>query len=201
MDEKGDPTELELARSVRNRTVSFSTTSLGDFAFAGVRTEEPDPDPTPTPLPTYPPQVDTGEGGTVATSPSRPSRGDEVTITPKPNPGQEVDAITVTDRNGNPVEVIDNGNGTYSFTQPSDRVTISVTFRCDSGQLCPSCHLTDVDYVVEKGIMEGMSPTTFSPGTHLTRAQAVQILYNLEGQPTVSETVAFRMVRAGLSPP
>lgn len=191
LDEKGDPTELELARSVRNRTVSFSTTSLGDFAFAGVRTEEPDPDPTPTPPPTYPPQVDTGEGGTVATSPSRPSRGDEVTITPKPNPGQEVDAITVTDRNGNPVEVIDNGNGTYSFTQPSDRVTISVTFRFDSGQLCPSCHLTDVDYVVEKGIMEGMSPTTFSPGTHLTRAQAVQILYNLEGQPTVSGDSGF----------
>ena len=40
---------------------------------------------------------------------------------------------------------------------------------------------------VKQGIMEGMSATTFSPNTEVTRVQAVQILYNLEGQPDISD--------------
>lgn len=145
--------------------------------------------------PTYPPTMDEPENGTVTTSPSRPEEGDTVTITPKPDEGFEVDEILVKDEDGNPVEVTQNPDGTYTFTQPDGTVTITVTFRCDGGELCPGHHLTDVskdawyhaavDYVVKQGIMEGMSATTFSPNTEVTRAQAVQILYNLEGQPTV----------------
>lgn len=145
--------------------------------------------------PTYPPTMDEPENGTVTTSPRRPEEGDAVTITPKPDEGFEVDEILVKDEDGNPVEVTQNPDGTYTFTQPDGKVTITVTFRCDGGELCPGHHLTDVskdawyhaavDYVVKQGIMEGMSATTFSPNTEVTRAQAVQILYNLEGQPTV----------------
>ena len=145
--------------------------------------------------PTYPPTMDEPENGAVTTSPSRPEEGDAVTITPKPDEGFEVDEILVKDEDGNPVEVTQNPDGTYTFTQPDGKVTITVTFRCDGGELCPGHHLTDVskdawyhaavDYAVEHGIMEGMSATTFSPNTEVTRAQAVQILYNLEGQPTV----------------
>lgn len=43
-----------------------------------------------------------------------------------------------------------------------------------------------VRYVYENGVMNGMSRTVFSPDTNLTRAQMVQILYNLEGRPAVS---------------
>ena len=150
---------------------------------------------TPPVVPTYPPTVEEPENGTVTTSPSRPKEGDRVTITPKPDEGFEVDEVVVEDANGNEIEVTQNQDGTYSFTQPDGKVTITVTFRCDGGELCPGHHLTDVskdawyhaavDYVVKQGIMEGMSATTFSPNTEVTRAQAVQILYNLEGQPTV----------------
>ena len=152
---------------------------------------------TPPVVPTYPPTVDEPENGTVTTSPSRPEEGDTVTITPKPDEGFEVDEILVKDEDGNPVEVTQNPDGTYTFTQPDGKVTITVTFRCDGGELCPGHHLTDVskdawyhaavDYVVKQGIMEGMSATTFSPNTEVTRAQAVQILYNLEGQPDISD--------------
>ena len=145
--------------------------------------------------PTYPPAMDEPENGTVTTSPSRPKEGDRVSITPKPDEGFEVDEVVVEDANGNEIEVTQNQDGTYSFTQPDGKVTIKMTFRCDGGELCPGHHLTDVskdawyhaavDYVVKQGIMEGMSATTFSPNTEVTRAQAVQILYNLEGQPTV----------------
>ena len=147
--------------------------------------------------PTYPPTMDEPENGTVTTSPSRPEEGDAVTITPKPDEGFEVDEILVKDEDGNPVEVTQNPDGTYTFTQPDGKVTITVTFRCDGGELCPGHHLTDVskdawyhaavDYAVEHGIMEGVSETEFSPNTEVTRAQAVQILYNLEGQPDLSD--------------
>ena len=146
--------------------------------------------------PTYPPTMDESENGTVTTSPSRPEEGDTVTITPKPDEGFEVDEILVKDENGKEIKVTQNPDGTYTFTQPDGKVTITVTFRCDGGEFCPGHHLTDVskdawyhaavDYVVEQGIMEGMSDTTFSPTTEVTRAQAVQILYNLEGQPDIS---------------
>ena len=145
--------------------------------------------------PTYPPIMDEPENGAVTTSPSRPEEGDAVTITPKPDEGFEVDEILVKDEDGNEIEVTQNPDGTYTFTQPDGKVTVTVTFRCDGGELCPGHHLTDVskdawyhaavDYAVEHGIMEGVSETEFSPNTEVTRAQAVQILYNLEGQPTV----------------
>ena len=150
---------------------------------------------TPPVVPTYPPTVEEPENGTVTTSPSRPEEGDAVTITPKPDEGFEVDEIRITDEDGKEIAVTQNPDGTYTFTQPDGKVTITVTFRCDGGELCPGHHLTDVskdawyhaavDYVVKQGIMEGMSETEFSPNTEVTRAQAVQILYNLEGQPTV----------------
>ena len=147
--------------------------------------------------PTYPPTMDEPENGAVTTSPSRPEEGDTVTITPKPDEGFEVDEILVKDEDGKEIKVTQNPDGTYTFTQPDGKVTITVTFRCDGGELCPGHHLTDVrkdawyhaavDYVVEQGIMEGMSATTFSPNTEVTRAQAVQILYNLEGKPDLSD--------------
>ena len=48
-----------------------------------------------------------------------------------------------------------------------------------------------IEYAYTHDIMEGMSETKFSPNTSLTRAQAVQILYNLEGQPTVTAATSF----------
>ena len=45
---------------------------------------------------------------------------------------------------------------------------------------------TAVRYAYLHDIMEGMSATTFQPNGTLTRAMAVQIFYNLEGQPDIS---------------
>ena len=47
-------------------------------------------------------------------------------------------------------------------------------------------YLDAVRYVFENSVMTGMSRTEFSPDTNLTRAQMVQILYNLEGRPAAS---------------
>ena len=48
-----------------------------------------------------------------------------------------------------------------------------------------------VEYVYRQGIMAGTSATTFEPNTPLSRAMVAQILYNLEGQPTVTGESTF----------
>ena len=53
-----------------------------------------------------------------------------------------------------------------------------------------------VDYVYANGLMSGTSATTFAPSTQLSRAMMVQILYNLEEQPVVTESAAFTDVAA-----
>ena len=146
---------------------------------------------------TYPPTILETEHGTVTVDPTHPRQGDPVTITAQPDEGYEVGEVTVTRPDGSQVELTENSDGTWGFPQPGESVTIAVTFRCDGGELCPSAHLTDVelnawyheavDYVVEHGIMAGVSTTAFQPNGSLTRGQVVQILHNLEGKP--EETV------------
>ena len=150
---------------------------------------------------TYPPTIlETGHG-TVTVDPTHPRQGDPVTITAQPDEGYEVGEVTVTRPDGSEVELTENSDGTWGFTQPGESVTIAVTFRCTGGELCPSAHLTDVelnawyheavDYVVEHGIMAGVSATAFQPNGSLTRGQVVQILHNLEGKPEETAEAPF----------
>lgn len=78
--------------------------------------------------PEYPPVVDNTDGGKVTVDPENPQAGDEVTITTKPEDGKTVDKVIVTDENGKEIAVTDNGDGTYTFTQPDGKVTIKVKF-------------------------------------------------------------------------
>lgn len=150
---------------------------------------------------TYPPTILETEHGAVTVDPTHPRQGDPVTITAQPDEGYEVGEVTVTRSDGSQVELTENSDGTWGFTQPGESVTIAVTFRCDGGELCPSAHLTDVelgtwyheavDYVVEHGIMAGVSATAFQPNGSLTRGQVVQILHNLEGKPEETAEAPF----------
>jgi len=66
---------------------------------------------------------------------------------------------------------------------------------------CPSEKFTDldtsawyhepVDYVLNKGIMAGMSENTFEPESNVTRAQVATMLYAMENKPAVSSTAGF----------
>ena len=68
------------------------------------------------------------------------------------------------------------------------------------GHVCPSAHFTDtdlglwyhedLDYVVENGLMIGMSADEFGPDLVMTRAMVVTALYRLEGEPTPKSSVS-----------
>ena len=151
---------------------------------------------------TYPIQVEeNSQNGGVQVSPKNAVPGTLVTVTPQPAPGYELATLSVLDQYGNEVDVNPLGNGNYSFKMPRSRVKVEATFYCTGSELCPTHHLADVlvkawyhdavDYVVEHGIMTGTSATTFEPNTTLSRAMVAQILYNLEGQPTVTGESTF----------
>lgn len=57
-------------------------------------------------------------------------------------------------------------------------------------------YTNDIQRIVDAGLMEGTSDTTFSPGSNLTRGQLVTILYRFVGEPSVSGGSRFSDVRA-----
>ena len=129
-------------------------------------------------------------GGTVTVSPSRASSGRTVTITATPDTGFALESLTVLDSRGNEIALTDKGGGKYTFTMPASRVTVEASFApapLPFEDVAPGAwYESAVRYAYFHNIMEGMRETEFSPTTALTRAMAVQILYNLEGQPDLS---------------
>ena len=134
--------------------------------------------------------------GKVTVSPKSASKGDTVTITVTPDSGFELDTLTVTDKNGDKISVTDKGNGKYTFTMPSGKVTIDATFTeiTETPETPdPIGSFTDVNtddwfadavqYMLDNNMMNGTSDTTFSPSTTTTRGMIVTILYRLEGEP------------------
>lgn len=165
-------------------------------------------------IPTYPPVKTESENGSFAVSPDRPFSGQTVTITPKPDEGYTVDKVTVTDADGKPVEVTKNVNGTYSFTQPSGRVTITVTFKvltalseCPRDASCPMSGYTDLNmgewyhdgihYCLDEGLMDGVDAGMFAPNATTSRAMIVTILWRLQGSPEAEAEETFTDVAPG----
>lgn len=133
------------------------------------------------------------------------TEGETVTITATPNAGYMLDTLSVT-AGGKELEVIDNGDGTYSFTMPSSKVSITAAFAEDPdwvdpeqpeepgtttvadifSDVVPGAWYTDaVQYAYDNGLMTGTSATTFEPNTTTTRGMIVSMLHRLEGSPAV----------------
>ena len=103
----------------------------------------------------------------------------------------------------------DNGTVTKPATATEAGIKTFTCTRCSATKTetipaggCPSAGFTDVpgednwahagiDYCVANGLMSGVGDNLFAPKMTTTRAQIVQILYNLEGEPNVSGTMPF----------
>ena len=192
--------ENGIVTAIKAGTATITATAAdgsGEKATCAVTVKappEPEPEPEPTPPPYIPPTyaVTTPEttGGTVTVSPTRASSGRTVTITATPDLGFALESLTVLDSRGNEIALTDKGDGKYTFTMPASRVTVEASFTpapLPFEDVAPGAwYESAVRYAYFHNIMEGMRETEFSPTTALTRAMAVQILYNLEGQPDLS---------------
>ena len=133
------------------------------------------------------------ENGTVKTDKTTASSGDKVTVTATPNTGYTMKSLSVMDANGKSIDLINNRNGTFTFTMPSSNVTVSATFAKQSGgpfvDVADNAYYYDaVLWAVEKGITNGTSATTFSPDMTCTRAQTVTFLWRAMGSPDPTST-------------
>ena len=144
--------------------------------------------------------VDSGKNGKVTVSPQRAEKGETVTITVKPDEGYELDELTVTDKNGDSVKVTYKDDNKYTFKMPGSSVTVEVTFQAVKEESPVDAFLDintgawyydAVKYVVENGLMSGTGTYTFEPNTTLSRGMIAQMLYALEGKPSVSATNSF----------
>lgn len=75
------------------------------------------------------------------------------------------------------------GETTRYTTQPQNKVCPSEAF---SDLDVTQWYHEPVDYMLETGMMNGMSATTFEPNGTLTRAQLVTVLYRHAGSPDVT---------------
>lgn len=148
------------------------------------------------------------EDGTVGTRTFR-----NVPITPSTlihvvQSGTAQDAVTL--------EIYANGSDSVTSVWYADSDTPSVSsanseltewYLSDTSEPTDSLPFTDVkstdwfysavQYVYDNSIMNGTSSTTFAPNATVERSQVVQMLYNLEGQPTVTGSSGFSDIKAG----
>lgn len=118
-----------------------------------------------------------GEGGSVSVS-------ENGIVTIIPDTGYQIGSVDV---NGETVDIP--ADGKLSGLDGDDSVVVTFERVPDATDLpFADVALSDwyrkaVEYVYEKGIMNGTSDTTFSPNTTTTRGMIVTILYRLEGEP------------------
>ena len=144
------------------------------------------------------------ENGTVTVSPKNASAGSTVTITVKPDSGYVLETISVTDKNGNDLKLTDKGNGKYTFTMPTSKVEIKVTFMEDNSVLNffydvpnDAYYYEAVKWAAENGITGGVGNSLFAPNQPCTRAQIVTFLWRAAGSPVVNYLMPFTDVDEG----
>lgn len=151
--------------------------------------------------------VETAQHGKVTSSASRAGSDTTVTLTAVPDEGYALESLTVTENSsGSEVKTTDQGDGTFTFIMPAGSVTVEAVFlpedtAYDDGEESPLAAYTDLDteawyhdgihYCLEEGLMNGTGDGLFSPDATLTRAQAVTVLWRLENEPAVNDTMSF----------
>ena len=145
-------------------------------------------------------EVSKDPDGSVSLSKTNAAKGDKVTVTVKPDRHYEVDEVIVRDSKGKQLAVKDNGDGTFTFEMPADKVTVEPTFSWVNpfADVADSAYYVDaVEWMLKREVTQGTTETTFSPNLNCTRAQIVTFLWRAAGSPEPKGTVGFADVSAG----
>lgn len=137
---------------------------------------------------------DKTENGSLSVTPKNAKRGSDVTITATPDKGYEVGDIVAKDANGNKLTLKDNGDGTYTFTMPASKVTVTAAFAEKNAEpIVPEKLFADVSaeeyyyeavkWASENGVTGGIGENLFGAKLPCTRAQIVTFLWRAAGSP------------------
>lgn len=121
------------------------------------------------------------------------AEGDKVYVTAKPSKGYELTWLSVKAADGTVLKIYEAlGENTYYFYMPDQYVTVSGIFSLISSGLpfvdvnSGAWYYDAVSFVYNKGIMNGVTSTTFEPNSTLTRGMVVTMLWRMAGEPYVS---------------
>ena len=154
-------------------------------------------------------QVDRPTGGTLTASRSQAASGRTITLTAVPDEGYVLREVTAVTSAGKSLSLSKEKDGTYTFSMPAARVTVSAVFVSeDQGEIAEEpLPFTDVAsdawyaqavaYVYRQDLMSGTAQDRFSPDLASNRAMLVTILYRLAGSPAVDGGSAFTDVAGG----
>ena len=150
-----------------------------------------------TSTPGYTVSADKIENGAIAVSPKSASKGDTVTITATPDKGYVLESLTVLDKDGKALELIDKGSGKYTFTMPAGKVTIKADFIAQTVDSvfadvsADAYYYEAVKWAADKRITGGIGDSLFAPNQSCTRAQIVTFLWRAAGSPEPSALSDF----------
>ena len=151
---------------------------------------------------TYPVNITTKteDNGTTRSSSKMASKGNMVTITVEPDRYYLVDEVIVRDSKGKQLPVKDNGDGTYTFEMPADKVMVEPTFSWVNPFVDvknTAYYTSAVEWTLKHMITQGTTDITFTPNGSCTRAHIVTFLWRAAGSPEPKSTVSFADVPAG----
>ena len=137
---------------------------------------------------------DKTENGSLSVSSKNAKKGSDVTVTATPDKGYEVDDIVAKDAKGNKLTLKDNGDGTYTFTMPASKVTVTAAFAEKKAEpIAPEKLFADVSaeeyyyeavkWASENGVTGGIGENLFGAKLPCTRAQIVTFLWRAAGSP------------------
>lgn len=137
---------------------------------------------------------DKTENGSLSVSSKNAKKGSDVTVTATPDKGYEVDDIVAKDAKGNKLTLKDNGDGTYTFTMPASKVTVTAAFAEKKAEpIAPEKLFADVSaeeyyyeavkWASENGVTGGIGENLFGANLPCTRAQIVTFLWRAAGSP------------------
>lgn len=195
--------------SLPNKTQTYTFTAVYDgcqtiapkTGFTTVKVQQRSSGGGEPAKPSFPVKISNSGDGVAKVDKSYASAGAKVTITVTPGRNATVQRITVTDEDGERLELTENRDGTYSFTMPSGTANVYVRF---SGSGLPfadvpsgSWYYDDVAYVYDTGLMTGLTVTAFGPNLSTTRGMIVTILWRMENEPAAKHGCPFADVRRG----
>ena len=144
--------------------------------------------------PTNTVSASTASNGKVALDKNTAKKGNTVTVTVTPDAGYQLEKLTVTDAKGSTIAVAKKGDNQYTFTMPDSKVTITPTFskieapkpsKNGFNDVASSAWYADaVQYVTDKGLMNGTDDNQFSPNASTTRGMLMTVLARYAGEDT-----------------
>ena len=138
-----------------------------------------------------------GEGGSVAASMKRASRGTTVTVTATAASGYQVAQVSAVDKDGKAVSLTDKGDGVYTFVMPASKVDVTARFaqvqkpeeKDPYGDVSKDSYYYDaVKWAAETGVTTGVGDGLFAPEWVCTRGQIVTFLWRASGSPAPKAT-------------